>query len=317
MIACDRPGDRVTSFDDCDDDNDAVHPGAPEVCNDIDDDCDDAIDEGLATTDWYLDDDGDGYGEISTPTTDCERPDDHVESTGDCDDSDPLSFPGAEDTCDGEDNDCDGEIDEDGGTIWYQDEDGDGYGSESTATLACEPPSGDWTDVAGDCDDWDGSVSPAATEECNGIDDDCDGTLDNAADCPCTLQMRAGHSYLFCAYRSDWDDARTSCMEWDNFRLVTIDDADEQTWVYDRAYEIHTWYWWWIGYNDRSVEDSFEWDDGSTSSFDFWAGGQPDDAYGEDCVHMYDWSGRWNDLDCDIDRYWSTNIYYICESTAD
>ena len=29
----------------------------------------------------------------------------------DCDDADPKSYPGAAETCDGEDNDCDGKVD--------------------------------------------------------------------------------------------------------------------------------------------------------------------------------------------------------------
>jgi hypothetical protein len=33
----------------------------------------------------------------------------------------------------------------------------------------------------GDCDDRDASVSSRATETCNGVDDDCDGEIDNVA----------------------------------------------------------------------------------------------------------------------------------------
>jgi large repetitive protein len=35
-----------------------------------------------------------------------------------------------------------------------------------------------WTIIDGDCDDSDPAVNPAATEVCNGTDDDCDGALD-------------------------------------------------------------------------------------------------------------------------------------------
>eukprot|EP00794_Sanderia_malayensis_P018983 gene18983-20890_t len=61
----------------------------------------------------------------------------------------------------------------------------------------------------------------------------------------------------------------------------------------------------WIGANDRRVEDRFEWSDGTRASrwsFYFFARGQPDDAgRGEDCVEMFSRGWRvslWNDNRC-------------------
>jgi hypothetical protein len=306
---------------DCDDDNPEVNPDADERCNSIDDDCDGAIDEADAVdaSMWFIDEDGDGFGADGTGSMACIAASGRVSSFSDCNDDDDGVHPGAPEHCDGVDEDCDGVLDNDAvdSLTWYRDEDEDGFGSDSATTIDCGPPSAAWAEEPGDCDDDDDDVNPEASEECNGIDDDCDGTLDDASDCPCTLQTRSGHSYLFCNERSDWHEAREACEDIDNFDLVTIDDSAEQDWVYDRAYEVDTWRWWWIGYNDRDLEDAFEWADGSSSSFTYWSSGQPDDAWGEDCVHMYDWSGRWNDLDCDTDRYGGTNLYYICESSPD
>src|SRR4030095_13541069 len=61
---------------------------------------------------------------------------------------------------------------------WYLDSDGDGYGSGGAAS-SCDPPGKDWVGVAGDCDDSDPNVSPAADETCNGFDDDCDLLIDD------------------------------------------------------------------------------------------------------------------------------------------
>ena len=98
----------------------------------------------------------------------------------DCDDTDASVHPGATETCNGVDDDCDGTTDgadAAGASRWYADSDGDGYGDASTTTRDCSAPSGYVADDS-DCDDTDASVHPGASESCNGVDDDCDGTTD-------------------------------------------------------------------------------------------------------------------------------------------
>lgn len=59
----------------------------------------------------------------------------------------------------------------------YYDADGDGYGDEDLAVDACELPPG-YVATAGDCDDVNPLVNPAAAETCDGRDDNCDGSID-------------------------------------------------------------------------------------------------------------------------------------------
>ncbi len=161
---------------DCDDDDEAIHPGADESCDSIDNDCDGSTDEGV-TTSYYPDGDGDGYGdEDASVTSSCTKPTGYVTDASDCDDDDAENNPGASESCDSVDNDCDGVTDEGVKTTFTVDADGDGYGDETTGaatTSACTAPTG-YAEAATDCDDEDGDTYPDAPELCDDLDNDCD-----------------------------------------------------------------------------------------------------------------------------------------------
>lgn len=72
---------------------------------------------------------------------------------------------------------------EDVGCRSYHDEDGDGFGDPDDSVAEC-PPSAGYVSNAEDCDDSRAEVSPANVESCNGIDDDCDGAVDETFECP-------------------------------------------------------------------------------------------------------------------------------------
>ncbi len=68
--------------------------------------------------------------------------------------------------------------DSDAGTCtWYEDADGDGYGAQEQ-TAACDTQPSNTSATGGDCDDGDWYVHPDAYEDCDGVDDDCDGEVD-------------------------------------------------------------------------------------------------------------------------------------------
>jgi len=101
----------------------------------------------------------------------------------DCDDSNAEIYPGAQEVCDGVDNDCDGEADDSGvvdGQTWYADADGDDFGDADASVYACSAPEGYISDGT-DCDDSDGAVNPSAVEVCDigGVDEDCDGAAND------------------------------------------------------------------------------------------------------------------------------------------
>jgi hypothetical protein len=161
-----------------------VHPSALEYCNGYDDDCDEMIDEDDAVdaTTWYPDGDGDRYGVEGTTIVACDQPAGHAPALGDCDDGLATTHPGADELCNGLDDDCLGDIDEDDAVdaaTWYRDQDGDEHGVASPSLASCAEPAG-YAPLADDCDDLAASVYPGADELCNSIDDDCDLSVDES-----------------------------------------------------------------------------------------------------------------------------------------
>jgi len=100
----DQDGDGVLGSEDCDDQDDLVYPGAPEVPGDgIDQDC-----SGADAADCFADLDGDGYGSLAIVNDGACEDGGLVTLGDDCDDTDPATFPGAPELCDAIDQDCDG-----------------------------------------------------------------------------------------------------------------------------------------------------------------------------------------------------------------
>ena len=133
---------------------------------------------------WYLDADEDGFGDPDSTDIDCDQPSGYVSDATDCDDTMATTNPDALEYCDEVDNDCDGDTDEDDAvnvTVWYSDADDDGYGDPDDFTESCDVPSG-YVDNDEDCDGSDGAINPAATEVCDGQDNDCDELIDNDDD---------------------------------------------------------------------------------------------------------------------------------------
>lgn len=185
----DGDGDTCASTVDCDDTDAAISPRASETCNGRDDDCDGHTDTtdvwGRAPTDaatWYPDHDGDGFGTPAHPRAACGTPAGYVSIVGDCDDVASGVHPGAAETCDAVDQDCDGFIDEYArdGLTWYRDADGDLYGTPLVRTRVCTGPAG-YVGRRGDCNDTDAGTHPRTAELPNGLDDDCDGAIDEGA----------------------------------------------------------------------------------------------------------------------------------------
>ncbi len=148
--------------------------GETEDGNEEMEDENDATEDGDEEAHDPEDDDEDEPGDTAAD------PDDDADEDGflaseDCDDDEAATWPGAEERCDGEDNDCDGVIPAD-----EADEDGDG-------NLVC----------GGDCDDADAELAVHWSEICDdGLDNDCDGDIDTSCEISCSRRVPDDHATI-------------------------------------------------------------------------------------------------------------------------
>ena len=187
ILACEQPADTTTDSSDCDDTDPSINPNGEEICNQLDDDCDVRVDE-EAIDAWLhnLDADRDGHGDPdSEPILICGATLDYVETSDDCDDQHPFTYPSAPELCDEMDNDCDDVIDNNVATLnWYPDIDGDRFGDENAAPVNdCSWPENHVTDNT-DCNDLFDWANPDVTDEVyyDDVDQNCDGASDFDAD---------------------------------------------------------------------------------------------------------------------------------------
>lgn len=148
---------------DCNENNPEIFPGQVEICNERDDDCNGEVDEGTTPRELFPDDDGDGYGVNRDVILGCVPPRGYADNADDCNDDNPMIHPGAEEICNGFDDNCNRREDEGVRARC-------GVGLCERYAVSC---------FSDEC--FPGEPFP---ETCNGLDDDCDGVVDNDAPCP-------------------------------------------------------------------------------------------------------------------------------------
>ena len=311
-----------------------------EVCDGVaDEDCDTRVDEGCTCVAGALQDCGTDVGVCEMGKQLCLS--DNTWST-ECTDE----VVGSDEVCNGMDDDCDGTIDDfdqvcgtsvgictmgvehcSGGSFSVctgvapgtevcdaarLDEDCDGDANEGCACDAGDTASCTINGCEGTmtCDET-GTYSACAPdsvglETCNGVDDDCDGTIDDgAADCAgrtgCTFVRRGASVYLICdANGRDFDGAQAYCGTV-GYNLTTINGSGENEFLNTEAAAHGGNTRFWIGLSDVDDDGSFEnneWITGN-SSYRQWGSNQPNGDNG-DCVALRtDRSGTWWDRACD------------------
>lgn len=107
-----------------------------------------------------------------------------------------------------------------------------------------------------------------------------------------------GHRYYLLGTNS-WSRAEEQAVQLGG-HLVTINDADEQEWVF-ATFSPHGAYKIWIGLTDRITEGSFQWVSGEPFTYENWNDGEPNNSNGldQDYAHLIRAgtaaAGKWND----------------------
>ena len=221
----DKDKDGLANCIDPDDDNDGdpdptdcapldptMFHGGQEKCDGIDNNCDGKVDEG------YPNFDGDGEADCIDNDDDNDGDPDIV----DCNPVDAEIFNGAQEVCDGQDNDCNLLVDEPGSqgcVTFYKDKDDDGFGMTNKFLCLCGPGDEYTATQPGDCDDSVLSINPDGTEVCNNSDDDCDGTKDNPGSLGC-------ESHFMDLDNDGYGSNQGTCICWPNNMYTTTNGGD-------------------------------------------------------------------------------------------
>lgn len=286
----DADGDGFSAAEgDCNDGDSNISPSASDVVGDsIDQNCD-----GVDGTDS----DSDGFASVASGGRDCDDADSNINPSADelCDSG------GVDENCDGLANNDDPSSQADASTLYYADDDLDGFGDSAQFRGWCDPPGDGWTTTAGDCDDSKGSVYPGAPEECDGVDGDCDGTVDEGDVCECAREEYLSSVVLVCDERLSWVSAKVHC-ESIGYRMLMVADESQQEW-FERivAAEYGPDTSWWLGATDAESEGTWVSSSGEELLYFNWADGQPSDDAGRlNCMLTSAHRGwSWSDENCD------------------
>jgi hypothetical protein len=196
------------------------HQNGMESCNNLDDDCDGEIDE-----DFLIGDPCNGRGECGDGVYQCAD----AQTIRCTTDVGGTAYDGTMEICDGFDNDCDGDIDEDysiGNPCW-----GVGECSAIEGVIECANETSRQCSVLPGGSDY----LPSSNELCgdglgDGLDNDCDGLVDEGCQCENGTQIPCGSDVGECQYgvvncaNNQWSDCQGAFNGYEQELCNGLDD---------------------------------------------------------------------------------------------
>jgi hypothetical protein len=186
------------------------------------------------------------------------------------------------------------------------------------ALLACDPDRlvvADLGGVAGGAAGGAGGSACDVAERCNGLDDDCDGTVDEDATCPqpCVGVVSDGRGFAFCTEWISRADATARCESLGLVMPQLVTAADSAAAVAATEGLTPDDVGFWVD-ADRDASGVWRWANGTAfwngdasgtpepGAYSNWIAGSPSGSATESCVEVRVaaafQAGRWNDRDC-------------------
>jgi hypothetical protein len=177
-------------------------------------------------------------------------------------------------------------------------------------------PDGDGVVCEYDCAPDNPDVFPGAAEVCaDGVDQDCDGLIDEGAGCPdCRAVFAGSHRYLVCPEARTGEQAVGWCAQY-GAEVVTINTEEEGDWLRQHAGLIRERLYW-IGLTDVDMEGRYIWPNGSEPESPRWNRGEPNGGARENCVFMDPRNGNWFDAPC-VEAEFGVLCEDACEGIID
>ena len=196
------------------------------------------------------------------------------------------------------------------GTTYYADADSDGFGDLDSPMVACDVPEG-FVDNGDDCDDSTALANPSGEEICDGLDNDCDGAVDDDDD------LVVGQSVSYTDSDGDgYGDASTeitSC-EVPSSNADNGDDCnDGDATVNPMAEEIGADG---LDQNCDGIEWCYEDADADGYGTELWVELTDDGSGYLDCSAATNMSDNWSDCD-DIDSAVNPDALEVCDGGID
>ena len=199
---------------------------------------------------------------------------------------------------DGEGDVCDDDID---GVTWTNDEElACGTDPPQAGDMPGDPDADRVCDRLDNCDD----VSNADQAYSDGGLFACGDEAGCEAATGCDYIASGDDLYLYCAgAAATWSESQAACAAIGG-HLVTVDDADEQTFLAGILGEANAW----NGYHDTDGDRVYAWIDGTPVEYTAWRAGEPNRPAGF-CAHFWI-AGQWADAGC------GSRLDYVCEADA-